>query len=81
MLIFQKDPIFVVADGVTLEHNPDGSYPNPSGAGELAKIFCHAVIAIAEEKYEHFQEKDIKEIFSVGNRAAQVFNTTQGRVN
>ena len=46
--ISEKFPIFAVADGVTLEYS-GGKYPNPSGAGEVAKIFCEAVIKETEK--------------------------------
>ena len=33
LLVSPHSPIFVVADGVTLERDPAGQYPYPSGAG------------------------------------------------
>src|SRR3989344_4202430 len=56
-------PIFVVADGVTLELRTDGKYPNPSGAGELTKLFCETVIKEAEKAYDHFSEASLLALF------------------
>jgi hypothetical protein len=80
LLVSKKFPIFVVADGVTLELNEQGEYPNPSGAGQLAKLFCHAVMDAAEERFTTFTESYLKKIFSIGNKVAQEFNTTHGRI-
>jgi len=76
--ISNKYPIFVVADGVALNLDNDSEYPEHSGAGEVAKIFCEAVIREAEKKYENFEEKDIKEIFDAGNMAALEYNISRG---
>lgn len=80
LLVSKKFSIFVVADGVTLECGEGGVYPHFSGAGEIARIFCQAVIQAAEERYHSFCEQDLKEIFSIGNKAAEAFNISQGRV-
>ncbi len=80
LLVSEKFPIFVVADGVTLECNEQGEYPAESGAGELARVFCEAVIQVAEAKYETFIESDLKEIFSIANKAADQVNIAHGRV-
>lgn len=77
--ISKKYPIFIVADGVTLALDKNGNYPNPSGAGKLAEIFCKVIISEAEKKYKRFEEKDLKEIFKAGNRAAYLFNSSKGR--
>ena len=72
-------PIFAVADGVTLETGPDGKYPNPSGAGEVARIFCNEVVKSAESLYQNFTADDLKKIFEVANQAVGKYNTAQGR--
>ncbi len=80
LLVSKKFPIFVVADGVTLECNEQGEYPQESGAGEIAKVFCHAVIEAAEAAYEDFTEPNLKEIFSKANKAAEQVNIAHGRM-
>lgn len=81
LLSSNKYPIFVVADGVTLiqffiEKKP---YPNPSPAGDVARIFCKALLKAAEDKYESFTESDIKEIFKLGNKSVEKYNQEHGR--
>ncbi len=75
--ISKKYPIFVVADGVTLELDKEGNYPNPSGAHEISKIFCHALVQEAERVYEDFSENNIKDIFSYANKKAGEYNFSQ----
>jgi serine/threonine protein phosphatase PrpC len=75
----KKYPIFVVADGVSLNFDNKKDYPKHSGAGEAAKIFCETVLAEAEKKFENFEEKDLKEIFEVGSKAVLEYNDSRGR--
>jgi hypothetical protein len=70
----------VVADGVTLEANPDGSYPNPSGSGEVARIFCSAVMGEIVAHSENLNLEKLSDIFRAGNRAAASYNQSKGRV-
>lgn len=77
-LVSERHPIFVVADGVTLKRDADGNYPVPSGAFEVAKIFCEAVIQEAEKRYGEFAQSDLIEIFRAGNEAAKKFNDSKG---
>ncbi|MFZ2523656.1 MAG: hypothetical protein WAW92_04710 [Minisyncoccia bacterium] len=70
--------IFVIADGVTLKRDEEGNYPNPSGSGELAKLFCEAIISEAEKLYETFSGADLKKVFEVGNNVAREFNVQKG---
>jgi len=72
-------PIFVVADGVSLNFDDDKNYPNHSGAGEAAKIFCETVILEAERRYKNFDESNLKDIFELGNKAVLEYNISQGR--
>ncbi len=74
-----KYPIFAVADGVTLEPGPDGKYPDPSGAGEAARIFCTEIIKSAESLYQHFTAGDLEKVFEDANRAVGEYNKAQGR--
>lgn len=78
-IISKKHPIFVVADGVSLNFDNDSDYPSHSGAGEVAKIFCEAVMSEAEKRYGNFKEQDSKEIFELGNKAVLEYNIAQGR--
>jgi len=64
---------------VTLLSNSDGTYPNPSGAGEAAKIFCEKAIERAERLYAGFSEKNVLEVFSYANEAIETYNQENGR--
>lgn len=83
LLSSSKYPIFVVADGVTLIQylidKDKNEYPNPSPAGEVARIFSESLIQAAEERYASFQEPDIKDIFMIGNKAVEIYNRSHGR--
>ena len=68
-------PIFVVADGVTLEFNPDGTYPLPSGAARAARLFCMHALAEARRRYKHFSIDDLRASFRAGNRAVGKLNS------
>lgn len=76
----QKYLIFAVADGVTLVVNPGHSYPNPSGAGEVAKIFCRNSIRQAEKVYNNFQNNNIHDIFAKANSEAEKYNSRHGHM-
>ena len=81
-LISRKYPIFVVADGVTLIQYiiEKKKYPNPSPAGEIARVFCEAVIKEAEKRYENFSQTDMREVFREGNKVAALYNNNHGRM-
>lgn len=81
LLTSQRYPIFSVADGVTLSQLliDKKEYPDPSPAGEVARIFCEAAMSAAEEHYERFQESDLAGVFKAGNAAAGEYNRAQGR--
>ncbi len=79
LLFSNKYPIFAVADGVTLNASKGKKYPEQSGAFEVAKIFCQTVVAEAEQRYQTFKEKDLKEIFELGSSAVRQYNISQGR--
>lgn len=81
LLKSEKYPIFVVADGVTLIQYVlnKNKYPNPSPAGEIARIFCEEFIRHAEDRYDSFKESDLKDIFKVANDAVGKYNAEHGR--
>ncbi len=72
-------PIFVVADGVTLELDSSGRYPDPSGAGEAARIFCEEAVKTAESLYGDFTAADLEKVFEGANEAVGEYNKAQGR--
>lgn len=80
-LASQAYPIFVVADGVTLMTCLfDGkAYPDPSPAGEAARIVCETFVRAAEDRYASFSGSDIPEIFQLVNEAVAVYNAKRGR--
>jgi hypothetical protein len=79
--VSEKYPIFIVADGVTLiQYVIEGKkYPNPSPAGDIAKIFCEKALIEAEKRFENFLEIDIVEVFRAGNSAVGEYNRQNGR--
>lgn len=79
LLVSRRYPIFCVADGVTLEPDAQGRYPHPSGASEIAKIFCKKVIEEAERRYANFSESDLKAVFQNANSAVGKYNRQHGR--
>lgn len=78
LAVSKKLPIFAVADGVTLEYS-GGKYPNPSGAGEAANIFCQSVIKEAEKIYGNFIVPSVKKVFAKANVNVGVYNRGRGR--
>jgi serine/threonine protein phosphatase PrpC len=76
LLVSEKYPIFAVADGVTLIQFliEKKEYPNPSPAGDVARVFCEEIVKAAEARYESFEEFDIKEIFRIANKAVGEYN-------
>lgn len=83
-LLASKDkPVFVVADGVTLNFKKliedNKEYPNPSPAGEVAKIFCEAVERSASGKYDNFDKTDISLVFREANKEVAGYNNKLGQ--
>lgn len=78
-IMSKKHPIFVVADGVSLNFDNDSDYPSCSGAEDVAKIFCEVVMSEAEKRYKSFKKEDLKEIFEIGNKAVLEYNISHGR--
>jgi serine/threonine protein phosphatase PrpC len=79
LLNSKQYPIFAVADGVTLLIDEESRYPNPSGAGEVAKIFCRKAIETAEKKYPKFARKDILKVFNQANQSIRDYNIKNNR--
>lgn len=81
LLVSQKYPIFVVADGVTLIQFllQNKNYPNPSPAGKVAQLFCEKFVEIAEARYPEFTEQDILDAFRQANVRVKEYNTSCGR--
>jgi len=81
--ISKKYPIFAVGDGVTLIQYllEKKEYPNPSPAGEVAKIFCDSVIREAECRYKNFSENNTLEVFEYANGTVRKYNEKNGRTN
>lgn len=83
LIASNSPPVFVVADGVTLNFkkmvDDNVKYPNPSPAGEVAKIFCEAVVKGAGEKYGEFDAEKIIEIFREANNKVNKYNQRVGK--
>lgn len=54
-------------------------YPNPSPAGEVAKIFCEAVVKGARDKYGEFDSDKIIEVFKEANSEVNKYNRQVGK--
>ena len=76
-------PVFVVSDGVTLNVmkliQDNKKYPNPSPAGEVAKIFCETVVKSVGEKYHNFNKENILDIFKEANEKVGEYNQKIGK--
>lgn len=83
LIASNSSPIFVVSDGVTLNFKKivedNAKYPNPSPAGEVAKIFCEAVVKGASEKYSEFDAGKIIDVFKEANDAVSQYNHRVGK--
>jgi hypothetical protein len=82
LIALDSPSIFVVSDGVTLNFKKlvetKEKYPNPSPAGDVAKIFCEAVQKTAQSEYEDISTEKIKEIFNEANNAVSKYNNKIG---
>lgn len=67
--------IFAVADGITHDENPDGSYPNPSDSAEVAKIITTEIVKYLETA--EFSEQSIKEAFIQASQKVEEYNKTR----
>src|SRR3989344_907842 len=83
LIASNSQPVFVVSDGVTLNFKKlvenNAKYPNPSPAGEVAKIFCEAVIKNATEKYGEFDTSQIVQVFKQANDEVKNYNEQVGK--
>lgn len=83
LIASNSPPVFVVSDGVTLNFKKiiEGKtkYPNPSPAGEVAKIFCEAVIKSTRDKYDEFDAKKTVEVFEEANDEVKKYNEQIGK--
>lgn len=83
LIASNSPPIFIVSDGVTLNFKKlvedNAKYPNPSPAGEVAKIFCESVIKNATEEYGEFDASQIVEIFKDANGKVKNYNEQVGK--
>src|SRR3989338_8318495 len=82
LLASVSPPVFVVSDGVTLNFRKiienKKAYPNPSQAGEVAEIFCKAVVESAKSKYDEFDKEKIKDVFREANSAVSEYKQKVG---
>jgi hypothetical protein len=83
LIASNSPPIFVVSDGVTLKLKKLGKYnqkyPNPSPAGEVARIFCEATIRSAAKRYGEFDTGRIIEVFKEANAEVKIYNEKVGK--
>ena len=62
-----------------IENNTE--YPNPSPAGDVARIFCEAIVKDVKRKYETFGEGDTANVFKYANNEAYKYNEKVGRTD
>ena len=83
LVALDNPPVFVVSDGVTLDFKKliesEKKYPNPSPAGEVAKIFSEAVVESARSKYDNFSAEKTKDVFKDANGAVGKYNHKIGK--
>lgn len=77
-LVSEKYPIFSIADGVSRTRNPDGIYPDPSGARLAAELFCQESVASLESHFEKASLETLREVFFNANFAIRLLNIAQG---
>ena len=85
LIVSDTPPIFVVSDGVTLNFlklaESNKKYPDPSPAGEVAKIFCEAVLKSVKVKYTTFNAEEIINVFKEANNAVADYNKKIGKTD
>lgn len=85
LLASDRHPIFVVADGVTMNmpllSKRGKQYPNPSPPGDVARIFCESVMKKTEERYKGFLEEDVVDVFRQANDTVGKYNKKYGRTD
>lgn len=75
----KKFPIFAMADGILLAIKPGSPYPVPSGAGEVAEMFCRSAVKYSEKIYYDFHKSNIADVFSISNAETEKYNKKRGR--
>ena len=85
LLVSDDPPIFVVADGVTLDFTKllgsNRRYPDPSPAGEVSRLFCEAVIRDVKRRYSSFCMEDVTLVFKEANGVVADYNKKVGRTD
>ena len=83
LIASESPPIFVVSDGVTLNYRKLAEdkkrYPNPSPAGEVAKIFCESVLKNAQNRYDVFSAEKTEDVFKEANATVGEYNNSIGK--
>lgn len=83
ILASNNPPIFVVADGVTLNVKQlignNQKYPNPSPAGKVAQLFCEEVVNNGTARHADFSESDISVVFESANKTVEEYNRAIGK--
>ena len=76
---------FVVSDGVTLNYKKIAAenikYPNPSPAGNVAKIFCEAVIESTRSKLLELDKQSLENIFIEANNKVALYDKKLGKTD
>jgi len=78
-VIDDQYPIFAVADGVTLDIAAGESYPEDSGAAQVARIFCETAISSGRTLYNRLDKDYLRTIFRTANTAVGVYNDSKDR--
>ena len=78
-VIDDQYPIFAVADGVTLDVAAGESYPEDSGAAQVARIFCETAVVSGRTLYNELNKDYLRTIFRTANTAVGVYNDSKDR--
>ena len=78
-VIDDQYPIFAVADGVTLDVAAGESYPEDSGAAQVARIFCETSAASGRTLYNRLDKDYLRTIFRTANTAVGAYNDFKDR--
>ena len=78
-LIDDQYPIFVVADGVTLDVAAGEPYPKDSGAAQAARVFCESALTAGRASYDKLDKDGLRTIFHIANAAVEAYNNSRGR--
>ena len=78
-IIDDQYPIFVVADGVTLDAAAGESYHKDSGAAQAARAFCESALIAGRASYDKLDKDGLRTIFHIANAAVGAYNNSRGR--